>query len=138
MNVLPASIQMKIMKKDKEEEDFWPRLLENKVLEKTNVTVDWDKYVDEDEGDQDFDTGALDGGMDFASMMQGMGGAGGMPGRGGRPGMGGMGGMPDMSAMMGGMGAGGMPDMGGAGDMGMDEAADSDDDEELPDLEPSA
>ena len=36
------------MKKEKEE-DFWPRLLENKTLEKTNVKIDWDRYVDEDE-----------------------------------------------------------------------------------------
>lgn len=36
------------MKKEKEE-DFWPRLLENKALEKTNVKIDWDRYVDEDE-----------------------------------------------------------------------------------------
>ena len=42
-NVLPGSIQMKLTKKDKECE-FWPRLLENKVLEKTNVKIDWNRY----------------------------------------------------------------------------------------------
>jgi len=45
-NVLPGSIQMKLSKKDKEAE-FWPRLLKDKIKEKTNVTVDWDRYVDE-------------------------------------------------------------------------------------------
>lgn len=45
-NVLPQSIQMKLNKKDKEAE-FWPRLLKDKVKEKTNVTIDWDRYVDE-------------------------------------------------------------------------------------------
>ena len=45
-NVLPQSIQMKLSKKDKEAE-FWPRLLKDKVKEKTNVTIDWDRYVDE-------------------------------------------------------------------------------------------
>ena len=64
-NVLPSSIHMKLNKKDQDEE-FWPRLLLDKALEKTNVTIDWDKYVDEDEAEgNDFDTGALDGGMDF-------------------------------------------------------------------------
>lgn len=45
---------MKIVKKEKEEE-FWPRLLEDKVKEKTNVKIDWDKYVDEDDADGGFD-----------------------------------------------------------------------------------
>lgn len=39
-NVLPSSIQMKINKKEKEDE-FWPRLLLDKVKEKTNVKIDW-------------------------------------------------------------------------------------------------
>ena len=43
-NVLPFSIQMKLGKK-KKGEPFWPRLLKDKALEKTNVTVDWDRYV---------------------------------------------------------------------------------------------
>lgn len=52
---------MKLVKKEQDDE-FWPRLLQDKVLEKTNVKIDWDKYVDEDEaGGNDFDTGALDG-----------------------------------------------------------------------------
>ena len=52
-----SAIQMKIMKKVKDEE-FWPRLLADKVQEKTNVKIDWDRYVDEDEAEgKDFDTG---------------------------------------------------------------------------------
>ena len=72
-NVLQSNVVMKLMKQDKEAE-FWPRLLSDKLKEKTNVKVDWDKYVDEDEAD----------GVDFdAEDMGGM----------GMPGMGGMGGM---------------------------------------------
>jgi hypothetical protein len=85
--VLPRSVQMHVMKKNKEEE-FWPRLLEDKHLEKNQVTVDWSRYVDEDEEDEEggFDTSALEGG-------RGMGGFGGMPG------MEGLGGM-DMEALV--------------------------------------
>ena len=88
--------------KDDDEEEFWPRLLEDKTLEKNQVKIDWDRYVDEDEEDEagGFDTSALEGGM-------GMGGMPGMEGMGGMPGMGGMGGMPGMEGM------GGMPGMGG-------------------------
>lgn len=72
---------MKLNKKNKDEE-FWPRLLLDKKQEKTNVTVDWDRYVDEDEAHgKDFDMSNLDGGMDFGGM-------GGMD-------FGSMGGMPD-------------------------------------------
>jgi hypothetical protein len=80
---------MHVMKKNKEEE-FWPRLLEDKHLEKNQVTVDWSRYVDEDEEDEEggFDTSALEGGM-------GMGGG----GFGGMPGMEGLGGM-DMEALV--------------------------------------
>lgn len=117
---------MKINKKNQDEE-FWPRLLLDKVQEKTNVKVDWDKYVDEDEAEgNEFDTGALDGGNDFGGMggMGGMGGPGGMDFSKMMAGMGGMGGMP------GGMDFGGM----GEEDEGEEEEGDSDD-EGLPDLE---
>ena len=85
---------MKKTKKDDDEgdagddEEFWPRLLEDKLLEKNQVKIDWDRYVDEDEEDEvgGFDTSALEGGM-------GMGGMGGMGD------MGGMGGM-DMEALV--------------------------------------
>ena len=47
------------MKKDKEEEEFWPRLLKDKALEKNQVKIDWDRYVDEDEEEEGFDTSAV-------------------------------------------------------------------------------
>ena len=139
--VLPRSVQMHVMKvpsekEDDDDEEFWPRLLEDKLLEKNQVKLDWDRYVDEDEEDEGFDTTNLEGGNAMGGMPGGMGGMpggmGGMPGMGGPPGgAGGMGGM-DMEALMkqmqgmgGAGGAGGMPDMsalqgmmGGAGGAG--------------------
>lgn len=58
--VLPRSIQMHVMKAkpkdgedgDDDEEEFWPRLLKDKALEKNQVKIDWDRYVDEDEEDE--------------------------------------------------------------------------------------
>lgn len=138
--VLPRSVQMHIMKDKEDQEEFWPRLLKDKALEKNQVKIDWDRYVDEDEEEEGFDTSALEGG-------QGMGGMGGMPGMGGMGGMGG-GGMEDLLKQMGG-GMGGMPGMGAGGMPGMEEmmanmggpSAGGDDDEEddgdLPDLEES-
>jgi prostaglandin-E synthase len=96
-NVLPRSVQMHILKKDKEEEEFWPRLLKDKALEKNQVKIDWDRFVDEDEEEEE-------GGFDMSNMQggNGMGGGGGPPGggMGGMPGMGGMGGMPGMEGGM--------------------------------------
>ena len=115
--VLPNSVQMKLTKKEKDEE-FWPRLTSDKIKEKNTVTIDWDRYVDEDEQDGDFDESNLAG-------AQGMG---------GMPGMGGAGGMDPaaLQAMMSQMGGtGGMPDMG-------DDADSDDDEEDMPDLEPSS
>lgn len=158
--VLPRSVQMHVMKvpsekEDDDDEEFWPRLLEDKLLEKNQVKLDWDRYVDEDEEEEGFDTTNLEGGNAMGGMPGGMGG---VPGMGGPPGgAGGMGGM-DMEALMkqmqgmgGAGGAGGMPDMsalqgmmggaGGAGGMGgfpgAGDEPDSDDDDEddLPDLE---
>jgi prostaglandin-E synthase len=57
--VLPRSVIMHVMKKDKEEDEFWPRLLKDKALEKNQVKIDWDRYVDEDEEDGGFDTSAV-------------------------------------------------------------------------------
>ena len=37
--VLPRSVQMHVMKKEKEEEEFWPRLLKDKALEKNQVSL---------------------------------------------------------------------------------------------------
>jgi prostaglandin-E synthase len=119
--VLPRSVQMHVMKEkpkeedeDEDEEQFWPRLLKDKMLEKNQVKIDWDRYVDEDEEKEGFDTSALEGGSGMGGMpgggmggMPGMGGMGGMPGMegmGGMPGMGGMGGMPGMGGGPGGMG----------------------------------
>lgn len=139
-NVLPRSVQMHILKKDQEEEEFWPRLLKDKTLEKNQVQIDWDRYVDEDDEEEQ-------GGFDMSNMAggMGMGGGGMMPGMegmmGGMGGAGGMGGM-DMEALMKQMGemgdAGGMPGMddddgeGGDDDDGDDDGDDLDD---LPDLE---
>lgn len=136
--VIPRSVQFYVMKvaseKEDDEEEFWPRLLEDKALAKNQVKIDWDRYVDEDEEDEGFDTSGLEGGntMGGGGGPPGMGGMGGGPPGGGPPGgmdmealmkqMGGMGGggaggMPDMSALQGmmggagGGGAGGMPDM---------------------------
>ena len=36
--VLPRSVQMHVMKKDKSEGEFWPRLLQDKILEKNQVS----------------------------------------------------------------------------------------------------
>ena len=70
-NVLQSSVVMKLTKQDKEAE-FWPRLLSDKLKEKTNVKVDWDKYVDEDEADGvDFDADDM-GGMGMPGMGGGM------------------------------------------------------------------
>jgi cytosolic prostaglandin-E synthase len=63
-NVLPQSIQMKLNKKEASDE-FWIRLLKDKHLEKTNVTIDWDRYVDEDDASGNFETSNLEGGNDF-------------------------------------------------------------------------
>jgi len=110
-NVLPRSVQMHILKKDKEEEEFWTRLLKDKALEKNQIKIDWDRYVDEDEEEEGFDMSNMDGASGMGGGGMPPGGMGGMP-----PGMGGMGGMPPGMGGMGGMPPGmGMPGMGGAG-----------------------
>ncbi|CAM9573347.1 unnamed protein product, partial [Choristocarpus tenellus] len=106
--VLPRNIQMHI-EKEKTGEEFWARLLKDKALEKTNVKIDWNKYVDEDDdGDARFDMSALDGGSGFGGGM-----GGGMPGMGGMEGMGEMGNMEEMMSKLGAGGMGGMGGMGG-------------------------
>mmetsp|Transcript_20916 Transcript_20916/g.30936 ORF Transcript_20916/g.30936 Transcript_20916/m.30936 type:complete len:143 (+) Transcript_20916:73-501(+) len=74
--VLPRSVQMHVMKfpseKDDDDEEFWPRLLEDKTLEKNQVKLDWDRYVDEDEEDEGFDTTALEGGNAMGGGPPGM------------------------------------------------------------------
>lgn len=107
--------------KKKEAGKWWPTLLKDKKAQRSFVSTDWGRYVDEEEEKEGFD-------MSGMSSMGDMGDMGGMGGMGGMPGMGGMGGMPGMG------GLGGMPGMGGmpAGD---NEGSDSDD-EPLPDLTP--
>ena len=112
-NTKGRNVIMSISKKDKEQEEWWPRLTKEKGKNPL-ITIDWAKWVDPDEDDAPADDPMA--GMDMNAMggMGGMGG-GGMPGM---PGMGGMGGMPPgMEGMMGGMG--GMPGMGGGGMPGM-------------------
>jgi cytosolic prostaglandin-E synthase len=102
----------------KEEDESWPRLCDTNT-KRPWLKVDWSKWVDsDDEGEPaSFDQSGM-GGMDMASMMGGMGG--------------GAGGM-DMASMM-----ANMQNMGGAMG-GMDDyQGDSDDEEDLPDLEAPA
>ena len=37
--VLPRRVQMHVMKKEKDDEEFWPRLLKDKALEKNQVRL---------------------------------------------------------------------------------------------------
>ncbi|RLN93031.1 hypothetical protein BBJ28_00015258 [Nothophytophthora sp. Chile5] len=67
------NLHFHIVKKEAEAE-FWPRLLADKNLEKTNVKVDWSKFVDEDDDEEQqagFDMSALNGGggFDINQMM---------------------------------------------------------------------
>ncbi|GMF40956.1 unnamed protein product [Phytophthora fragariaefolia] len=66
------NLHFHIVKKNQDDE-FWPRLLADKLLEKTNVKVDWSKFVDEDEDEEQegFDMSALSGGggFDINQMM---------------------------------------------------------------------
>jgi hypothetical protein len=47
--VLPRSVQMHVMKQKTEDgnddNEFWPRLLKDKNLEKNQVKIDWDRCV---------------------------------------------------------------------------------------------
>ena len=91
--------------------EYWPRLL--KGPSKAHwLKVDFNKWQDEDEGDDEEALGGMPGmgaGGDFEEMMRQMGGLGGM---------------------------GGMPGMGGLDDLETPE--DESDDEALPDLEETA
>mmetsp|Transcript_58291 Transcript_58291/g.140521 ORF Transcript_58291/g.140521 Transcript_58291/m.140521 type:complete len:156 (-) Transcript_58291:577-1044(-) len=77
----------------KEEGEYWDKLQKGAKIQ--NMTVDWDKWKDEDEvaDDDDFDSSGMQGMGGGMPGMGGMGGMGGMPGMGGIGGMGGMGGM---------------------------------------------
>merc|ERR1712045_585937 len=79
----------------KESGPYWERLLKDKTKQHW-LRVDFNKWREEDESDDEA------GGGDLEQMMSQMGGMGGM---GGMPGMGGMGaGMPDMGKLSQGMG----------------------------------
>ncbi|KIY98474.1 hypothetical protein MNEG_9489 [Monoraphidium neglectum] len=137
-NTLPRHIFLVL---EKNEEGSWPRLTKESSKGDKHIKVDWDKWVDsDDDAADDIDMSGMSGmggmgggmggppgGMDFASMLGGMGG-GGLGGGG----MGGMGGLPpgmDMEKLMASMGgAAGGP--GGEGDSDED-----DDDDDLPPLE---
>jgi hypothetical protein len=45
------SLQMQIMKADKEEEEHWPRITKEKA-KLSWLQTDWGRYVDEDEEDE--------------------------------------------------------------------------------------
>ena len=95
--VRPRCIEFALEKA--EEGPYWERLLKEKTKQHW-LKVDFTKWKDEDDSDEEA------GGGDLEDMMKNMGGLG---GAGGMPGMGGMGGMPGMGGM------GGMPGMGGGG-----------------------
>lgn len=97
-----------LIRKEKAQEEYWPRLTKERVR-LHNVKTDFDKWVDEDEqaekpGD-DFGMGGFD-----PSMLSAMGG-----------GAGGMGGM-DLQSMMSQMGGAGAPDFGDEDEEDGDEA----------------
>lgn len=52
---------MHIVKAEDEDSEFWPRLLKDKLLEKNQVKIDWDRYVDEDDEEEE-------GGFDMSNM----------------------------------------------------------------------
>lgn len=136
-NLKGRNVSFRLAKKDDDQEEYWPRLFKDKTKNQ-KVTIDWSKWVDEDEQDEAPEMPQEDGMQGFGGQggqggmpgMPGMGGAGGaggmdmaamqqmMAGMGGAGGAGGAGGM-DMASMMAGMGGAGGP--GGAG--GMDMAA---------------
>ena len=101
-NTKGRNVIINLSKKDKDADEYWPRLTKDKVKNQ-RIQVDWAKWVEENEEEEEGDKGMGDA-WD-PSQMQGFGGPGG-------PGMGGMGGM-DMASMMQQMGGGGAGGMGG-------------------------
>lgn len=85
-----------VLRKKEAQEEFWPRLLKEKV-KLHYIKTDFDKWVDEDEQEELPEEN--DEMANMANMMD-MGGMGGMPGMPGMPGMGGPGG-PDLSQLLG-------------------------------------
>jgi len=131
-NLKGRNVSFRLAKQEDDQEEYWPRLTKDKIKNQ-KITMDWSKWVDEDEVDE---APAVP-----EEEMQGFGGQGGMPGMGGAGGMD-MASMQQMMAGMGGAGgAGGMDmaamqqmmagmgGMGGAGGMGPD-SDDEDEDEQ--------
>ena len=121
-NTKGRSVIFSVEKKDKEAEEWWPRLTKDKVKNPL-ITIDWPKWKDVDEEEEE---GAPQqdpmAGMDMGGMNAfGGGGAGGMPGMG-------MPGMPGMGGGAGGFDPAMLQQMMG-GQMGMGGGADSDDEE---------
>ena len=69
-DIKPRSIQFHIIKAAPAEgaeatEERWPRLLADKAKEKGQVTIDWARYVDEDEEKGGFDMSSFGGAQGF-------------------------------------------------------------------------
>ena len=93
-NTKGRNVSFRLTKQEDDREEYWPRLTKDKTKNQ-KITIDWSKWVDEDE--------VQDAPQVPEEDMQGFGGD--MGGMGGMPGMGGMGGMPGMGGPG---GAGGM------------------------------
>ncbi len=108
LNLVVCNVQVKtdrtvvLILAKKEEGPHWPRLLKAAGRAPSNVKVDWNRWVDEDEEG----TGGLEeDGFDL-SALQNLGGGGA-----------GAGGMPDFSSLLGGAGGPGLEGL-GAGEFG--------------------
>lgn len=95
-NTKGRNVIFSVEKKDKEADEWWPRLTKEKGKNPL-ITIDWAKWKDQDEEDEGAGGDDPMAGMDMNAFGGGMG---------GMPGMGGM----------------GMPGMGGAGAGGFDPA----------------
>lgn len=81
-NTKGRNVFLSISKKDKEQEEWWPRLTKEKIKNPL-ITIDWSKWVDPDEEDENPNPTGMGGDFDPSQMqdfMQGMGGMGGMGG----------------------------------------------------------
>ncbi|KAJ1486800.1 HSP20-like chaperone, partial [Baffinella frigidus] len=62
VKVLPRNIQI-WLKKETAEDEYWPRILQDRAFEKKHLSIDWDRWKDEDDCEAGaFDTSALGGG----------------------------------------------------------------------------
>jgi hypothetical protein len=74
-DIKPRSIQFHIIKAAPAEgaeatEERWPRLLADKAKEKGQVTIDWARYVDEDEEKGGFDMSSFGGAQGFGGDVR--------------------------------------------------------------------